>query len=55
MNRMYASGCNDDSLFVRIVEQKNALEPNADTAFYLGILKEKAGQTSEALIIIIKR
>lgn len=49
MNRMYAKGCNDDSLFVRIVEQKNALEPNADTAFYLGILKEKAGQTSEAL------
>lgn len=49
MNRMYAKGCNDDPLFVRIVEQKNALEPNADTAFYLGILKEKAGQTSEAL------
>lgn len=49
MNRMYAKGCNDDPLFVRIVEQKNALEPNADTAFYLGILKEKAGQSSEAL------
>lgn len=49
MNRMYTKGCNDDPLFVRIVEQKNALEPNADTAFYLGILKEKAGQSSEAL------
>ena len=49
MNRMYAKGCNDDPLFVRIVEQKNALEPNADTAFYLGILKEKAGQSGEAL------
>ena len=49
MNRMYAKGCNDDPLFVRIVEQKNALEPNADTAFYLGILKEKAGQSNEAL------
>ena len=49
MNRMYAKGCNDDPLFVRIVEQKNALEPNADTAFYLGILKEKAGQSPEAL------
>ena len=49
MNRMYAKGCNDDALFVQIVEQKNALEPNADTAFYLGILKEKTGNTSEAL------
>ena len=49
MNRMYAKGCNDDPLFVRIVEQKNTLEPNADTAFYLGILKEKTGQTNEAL------
>lgn len=49
MNRMYAKGCNDDVLFVQIVEQKNALEPNADTAFYLGILKDKAGKSSEAL------
>ena len=49
MNRMYAKGCNDDPLFVQIVEQKNALEPNADTAFYLGILKDKAGNSSEAL------
>jgi len=49
MNRMYAKDCNDDPLFVKIVEQKNMLEPNADTAFYLGILKEKAGQASEAL------
>lgn len=49
MNRMYAKECNDDPLFVKIVEQKNALEPNADTAFYLGILKDKAGKSSEAL------
>lgn len=49
MNRMYAKGCNDDPLFVTIVEQKNNLEPNADTAFYLGILKEKTGQNSEAI------
>lgn len=49
MNRMYAKGCNDDPLFVKIVEQKNNLEPNADTAFYLGLLKEKAGQSREAL------
>lgn len=49
MNRMYAKECNDDPLFVQIVEQKNNLEPNADTAFYLGLLKEKSGQNSEAL------
>lgn len=49
MNRMYAKGCNDDPLFVQIVEQKNNLEPNADTAFYLGLLKEKTGERSEAL------
>lgn len=49
MNRMYAKGCNDDPLFVQIVEQKNNLEPNADTAFYLGLLKEKIGERSEAL------
>ena len=49
MNRMYAKGCNDDALFVTIVEQKNTLEPNADTAFYLGILKDKAGNSKEAL------
>ena len=49
MNRMYAKGCNDDPLFVKVVEQKNELEPNADTAFYLGILKDKAGKTTEAL------
>lgn len=49
MNRMYAKGCNDAPLFVQIVEQKNTLEPNADTAFYLGILNDKAGKTNEAL------
>jgi len=49
MNRMYAKGCTDDALFVRIVQQKNTLEPNASTAYYLGILKEKDGSWTEAL------
>ncbi|WP_412986481.1 tetratricopeptide repeat protein [Pontimicrobium sp. IMCC45349] len=49
MNRMFAKECTDDPLFVKIVEQKNALEPNATTAFYIGLLKDKAGQSSEAL------
>ena len=49
MNRMFAKECTDDPLFVKIVQQKNALEPNASTAYYLGILKDKEGNSSEAL------
>ncbi|MEZ4797951.1 MAG: hypothetical protein R2785_12375 [Flavobacteriaceae bacterium] len=49
MNRLYTKECTDDPLFVKIVEQKNNLEPNADTAYYLGLLKEKNGKDSEAL------
>ncbi len=49
MNRMYAKECTDDPLFVKIVQQKNKLEPNASTAYYLGILKEKDGNWNEAL------
>ena len=35
MNRMYAKGCKDDPLFLKLVQQKNTVEPSADTAFYL--------------------
>ena len=38
MNRMYAKGCKEDPLFLKLVEQKNSIEPNADTAFYLYLL-----------------
>lgn len=38
MSRMYNKGCKDDPMFVKIVEQKNSIEPNADTAFYLYLL-----------------
>ncbi|WP_458628803.1 hypothetical protein [Winogradskyella sp. PC D3.3] len=38
MNRMYAKGCKDDPLFVQLVQQKNSIEPSADTAFYLYLL-----------------
>ena len=48
MNRLGTKGC-EDPLFIKIVEQKNSLEPNADTAYYLGILKDKEGASSEAL------
>ena len=50
MNRMYSKGCNEDPLFIKIVEEKNKLEPNADTSFYLGLLKEKAGLGNEAVV-----
>ncbi len=49
MNRMFTKECTDDPLFVKIVEQKNAIEPNASTAYYLGILKDKEGKSNEAL------
>jgi len=38
MNRMYAKGCKEDPLFLKLVEQKNSLEPTADTAYYLYLL-----------------
>jgi len=38
MNRMYAKGCKDDPLFIQLVQQKNSIEPSADTAFYLYLL-----------------
>lgn len=49
MNRMYSKGCNEDPLFVKIVEQKNKLNPDADTSFYVALLKEKSGLSDEAL------
>jgi len=49
MNRLYAKECTDSDLFVQIVEQKNTVEPNATTAYYLGILKDKSGDEAEAL------
>ena len=49
MNRLYTKECADDPLFIKIVQQKNNLEPNASTAYYLGILKDKEGKSSEAL------
>jgi tetratricopeptide (TPR) repeat protein len=49
MNGMFSKDCTDDPLFVKIVEQKNSIEPNAKTAYYLGILKEKDGSWTEAL------
>ncbi|WP_299361432.1 hypothetical protein [Winogradskyella sp.] len=38
MNRMYAKGCKEDPLFLKLVEQKNNIEPTADTSYYLYLL-----------------
>ncbi|RCW90324.1 hypothetical protein [Winogradskyella arenosi] len=38
MNRMYAKECKSDPLFLKLVQQKNKIEPSADTAFYLYLL-----------------
>lgn len=48
MNKMYSKECTDDPMFIKVVQQKNSIEPNADTAYYLGVLKEKEGKASEA-------
>ncbi len=49
MNRLYGKECDDSQLFVKIVEKKNELEPNASTAYYLGTIKDKQGNSTEAL------
>lgn len=48
MVRLYNKECTDDPLFIKVVEQKYAVEPNADTAYYIGILKEKENNSAEA-------
>ena len=48
-SRMDAKECSDDPLFVELVEALNSLSPSADSAYYLGILKDKAGNTTEAI------
>ncbi|MBT8245576.1 MAG: hypothetical protein HKP48_05990 [Winogradskyella sp.] len=48
MNKMYSKECTDDPMFEKLVAQKNNLEPDAGTAYYLGVLNEKKGRVSEA-------
>ena len=49
MNRLFNKECSQSELFVKIVEQKNLLEPNATTSYYLGTLKDKSGEPDLAL------
>ncbi len=48
-SRMDSKECSDDPFFVTLVEALHTLDPSADSAYYLGILKDKAGETNEAL------
>ena len=50
MNRLYGKECDESQLFIKIVQKKNELEPNASTAYYLGTIKDKQGNSSEALV-----
>ena len=47
--RLDGKECSDDPLFVTLVEQLHSLEPSADSAYYLGILNDKRGNSEEAI------
>ena len=49
VNRMAAKECTDDPLFFKLVNAYHNTNPSADTAYYLGFLKDKEGRTSEAI------
>lgn len=48
-SRMDSKDCSDDPLFVTLVEALHNLEPSADSAYYLGLLNDKKGNSNEAL------
>tara|TARA_R110002049_G_scaffold268752_1_gene445488 strand:+ start:12337 stop:13719 length:1383 start_codon:yes stop_codon:yes gene_type:complete len=47
--KMSEKECTDDPLFFKLVNAYHDLSPSANSAYYLGILKEKGGKESEAL------
>ncbi len=51
MNRMYAKGCKEDPLFLKLVKQKYSLEPTADTAYYLYLLTDDKKYLDESLAL----
>ncbi|MCX7546885.1 hypothetical protein OS188_02845 [Xanthomarina sp. F1114] len=46
---MSAKECTDDPLFFKLVNAYHDLSPSANSAYYLGILKDKEGKSNEAL------
>ena len=47
--RMSAKECTDDPLFFKLVNAYHNLAPSANSAYYLGILKDKEGNADEAI------
>jgi len=47
--RMSAKDCTSDPLFFKLVNAYHNLSPSANSAYYLGILKDKEGSDSEAI------
>ena len=48
-NRMDSKECSDDPLFIEIVDALHQLQPSAKSAYYLGFLNDKKGDSREAL------
>lgn len=48
-SRMDAKECSDDPLFVELVEALHEINPSANSAYYLGLLKDKANDSKAAL------
>ena len=48
-SRMDSKECSDDPFFVTLVEALHDLDPSADSAYYLGLLNDKSGNSNEAL------
>ena len=47
--KMSEKECTDDPLFFKLVNAYHALSPSANSAYYLGILKDKEGKSNEAI------
>ncbi|MEP5338191.1 MAG: hypothetical protein ABJL44_07980 [Algibacter sp.] len=47
--KMSQKECTDDPLFFKLVNAYHELSPSANSAYYLGILKDKEGKSSEAV------
>jgi tetratricopeptide (TPR) repeat protein len=48
-SRMDSKDCSGDPLFVELVEALHQLNPSANSAYYLGLLNDKKGDSSEAI------
>ena len=47
--KMVEKDCTDDPLFFKLVNAYHELSPTAKSAYYLGVLKDKQGKSSEAI------